>query len=126
MAFEIEGKLYKKFDTEQKTEKFKAREFVLLTEDGPYQQYIKFQLTQDRCSLLDPFEENQQIKVHFDLRGREWNEKFFTNLNAWRIEGDTDSGDLNQVTDDFEDPTFSEENQGDGPQAEDFTKDVPF
>jgi len=24
--------------------------------------------------------------VSFDLRGREWNEKYFTNLNAWRIQ----------------------------------------
>jgi len=26
------------------------------------------------------------MKVHFDLRGREWNGKYFTNLNAWRLE----------------------------------------
>lgn len=87
MAFEIEGKLYKKFETENKTETFKAREFILLIEEGNYPQYIKFQLTQDRCNLIDKFNEGDTIKVSFDLRGREWNEKFFTNLNAWRIEG---------------------------------------
>ncbi len=85
-SFQIQGKLYRKFDTEQKTETFKAREFVLLIEDGAYPQYIKFQLTQERCSLIDPFELNEDLTVHFDLRGREWNDKFFTNLNAWRIE----------------------------------------
>ncbi|MEM9931531.1 MAG: DUF3127 domain-containing protein, partial [Bacteroidota bacterium] len=50
-------------------------------------QYVKFQLTQDKCALLDTYEEGQEVKVHFDLRGREWNGKYFTNLNAWRIEG---------------------------------------
>lgn len=85
MSFEIEGKLYRKFDTENKTASFQAREFVIEV-GGTYPQFIKFQLTQDRCSLLDPYTEADVIKVHFDLRGREWNEKFFTNLNAWRIE----------------------------------------
>ncbi len=86
MSFEIKGKLHKKFDTEQKTESFQAREFVILVQSGNYPQYIKFQLTQDRCAVVDTFEEGQEINVHFDLRGREWNDKYFTNLNAWRIE----------------------------------------
>ena len=80
------GKLHKKYDTENKTDSFQAREFVVLMESGNYPQYIKFQLTQDRCAALDPFEEGKEIKVHFDLRGREWNGKYFTNLNAWRLE----------------------------------------
>lgn len=91
MSFEVNGKLHKKYETESKTDSFKAREFVIVVESGNYPQYVKFQLTQDRCAVLDPFEEGQEIKVHFDLRGREWNGKFFTNLNAWRIEGATEA-----------------------------------
>ena len=86
MSFEIKGKLHKKFDTQQKTDSFQAREFVILVQSGNYPQYIKFQLTQDRCAVIDTFEEGHEINVHFDLQGREWNEKYFTNLNAWRIE----------------------------------------
>lgn len=85
MSFEVEGKLHKVFDTESKTESFQAREFVIEIGDGNYPQFIKFQLTQDRCSLIDSYQAGQQIKVFFDLRGREWNEKYFTNLNAWRV-----------------------------------------
>jgi len=86
MSFEVEGKLHKKFETEQKTESFQAREFVIEIADGNYPQFIKFQLVQDRCGLLEPYEEGEDIKVHFDLRGREWNGRYFTNLNAWRLE----------------------------------------
>ena len=89
MSFEIKGKLHKKFDTQQKTETFQAREFVIMIQSGNYPEYIKFQLTQDRCALVDAYEEGQEINVHFDLRGREWNEKYFTNLNAWRVEATT-------------------------------------
>ena len=86
MSFEIIGKLHKLFETENKTDKFQAREFVIEISEGMYPQFIKFQLTQDRCGLLDAFTAGEDIKVHFDLRGREWNEKYFTNLNAWRLE----------------------------------------
>ena len=85
-SFDIEGKLIKKYDVEQKTSTFQSREFVIEVPDGSYSQYVKFQLVQERCSLLDNFEEGNMIKVSFDLRGREWQGKFFTNLNAWRIE----------------------------------------
>ncbi|MCB0650608.1 MAG: DUF3127 domain-containing protein [Saprospiraceae bacterium] len=86
MSFEVEGRLHRKFDTENKTESFQAREFVIEIDGGGYPQFIKFQLVQDRCALVDQYEVGDTIKVHFDLRGREWNEKYFTNLNAWRIE----------------------------------------
>lgn len=85
MSFDITATLHKVFDTESKTQTFQAREFVLKT-DGQYPQFVKFQLTQDKCDLIDNHKEGDMIKVYFDLRGREWNEKYFTNLNAWRIE----------------------------------------
>jgi hypothetical protein len=59
---------------------------VIETMQGQYAQFVKFQLTQDRCDVVDPYEVGQQIKVYFDLRGRQWQDKYFTNLNAWRVE----------------------------------------
>jgi len=89
MSFEIVGKLHKKFDTENKTATFQAREFVIEADDGRYPQMIKFQLIQDKCEEIDKFNEGDNIRVHFNLRGREWQGKYFTNLNAWRIEATT-------------------------------------
>lgn len=86
MAFEVEGKLHRLFPTEQKTASFQAREFVLEIPDGNYPQLVKFQAVQERCAMLDNFNEGDRLKVSFDLRGREWNGKYLTNLNAWRIE----------------------------------------
>jgi hypothetical protein len=85
MSLEVIGKLYKKFDTQQIKETFKKREFVIET-DEQYPQLVKFELTQDKCNLMDNYSEGASIKVHFNLRGREWNDKYFTNLQAWRIE----------------------------------------
>ena len=69
-----------------KQQHFKPESLVIEVSSGNYPQLVKFQLTQDRCGLVDNYSVGDLIKVHFDLRGREWNEKFFTNLNAWRIE----------------------------------------
>ncbi len=85
MAYKAEGRLHKVFDTEQKSASFQAREFVIEVTDGKFPQMVKFQLTQDKCTLIDDYSEGDQIAVDFDLRGREWNERYFTNLNAWRI-----------------------------------------
>jgi hypothetical protein len=85
MSFEIEGIIHKIFDIEQKTASFQTREFVIQTEEN-YPQFVKFQMTQDRCNMIDGYNVNDKVKVFFDLRGREWNEKYFTNLNAWRIQ----------------------------------------
>lgn len=90
MAFEIEGKLYRIFDEQAVSEKFKKREFVLEVESGQYPQLIKFQVVQDRVSLLDQYQTGQQVKVHFDITGKEFvkgsETLYFTNLAAWKIE----------------------------------------
>ena len=85
MAYKATGRLHKVFDTEQKTASFSAREFVIEMVDGKFPQMVKFQLTKEKCSLIDDYSEGEDISVDFDLRGREWNDKYFTNLNAWRI-----------------------------------------
>lgn len=99
-SFEIEGKLHKVFPPENKSGNFQAREFVIEVESGQYSQFVKFQLTQDRCDLIDSYSEGEEIQVSFDLRGREWDGKYFTNLNAWRLNrpSSTEKTDLPKPT----------------------------
>lgn len=86
------GKLHRKFDTAQVSPTFTKREFVVeIAENPQYPQLVKFELAQDRCSILDKFNEGDMIEVSFDLRGRKWQkdssseEKFFNELAAWKI-----------------------------------------
>ena len=65
---------------------FTKREFVVTTPDDRYPQDIKFECVKDRCSLLDTISEGQRVKVTFDLRGNEYNGRYFVNLTAWRVE----------------------------------------
>lgn len=55
------------------TANFKKRELVLTDASGKYPQYISMQLTQDRCSLADPFNLGDNLVAEVEIRGREWN-----------------------------------------------------
>ncbi len=77
--------------TVQVSEKFAKREFVITDASSMYPQDIMFQSTQDKCSLLDNVQVNDQIEVSFNIRGREWTSptgevKYFNTLEAWRID----------------------------------------
>ena len=91
--FTLKGKLIVKGDEQQITEKFKKREFVIQDDAEQYPQVISFQLVQDKCSLLDAYNEGDEISVNFNVRGREWTSpkdgqtKYFNSLEAWKITG---------------------------------------
>ncbi len=86
MSLSIQGKVHKIFDEQHISGSFKKREFVIET-DEKYPQLVKFELVQDKTDLIDPFKVGTVVEVFFNLRGREWNDKYFTNLHAWKIEG---------------------------------------
>ncbi len=94
MSFEISGKLIEKFDTEKISDKFRKREFVIEIKEvvgsNEFVNHIKFQLTQDRCDMLDNYNIDDEIRISFNLRGRKWEKNgkvsYFTNLEAWRID----------------------------------------
>jgi hypothetical protein len=88
----IKGKIHKIFNTQKVSDTFKKREFVVEYRENPqYAEYLKFELIQDKCDLLDSLKEGQEADVYFNLKGREWvnpkGEKvYFNSLQAWRIE----------------------------------------
>lgn len=92
MGFEIEGRLHTTSETQQVTERFRKREFVLELRDNPsYPQYVLFQLTGNRCEGLDGYEPGDEVRVEFSLRGREWKSprgeiKYFNSLDVWKLE----------------------------------------
>ena len=63
---------------------FEKREFVITT-DEKYPQDVKFELIKDKCSDIDKFNVGDSIKVSFNVRGNEYNSKYFVNLQAWRL-----------------------------------------
>lgn len=88
----LQGKIKEIFDTQHISDRFSKREFVIEYVDNPqYPQYVKFEMTQDKCDLLDQFKPGQDVDVHFNVRGRAWTNQqgvtqYFNTLQAWRMD----------------------------------------
>ena len=91
-AFKMKGVVKVIKPTQQVSEKFSKREFVVTDgSEEKFPQDIMFELTQDKTSLLDSVMEGQEVEVSFNLRGREWKSpqgevKYFNTFNAFKIE----------------------------------------
>ena len=112
MSFELAGKLIVKGETQQVSERFKKREFVIEKEENRggmvFTDTIKFQLTQDRCDLLDGSSLNDELKVSFNIKGNRWEKagqvNYFVNLDAWRIEKASVANAASQSNESFSAP----------------------
>ncbi len=69
---DVTGILKVKQETQQVKDSFKKREFVLtIDQTSQYPQHVTFQLTQDKTSIIDNYNVGEEVKVSFNLRGRE-------------------------------------------------------
>ena len=82
---ELQGKIKVILDAITFDSGFTKREFVVTTQEQ-YPQDIKLELIKDKVSLLDTLNPNDDVTVHFNLRGNEYNGRYFVNLQAWKIE----------------------------------------
>jgi single-strand DNA-binding protein len=89
--FEIAGTIKKIFDEQTFGSGFNKREFVLTIESGRFPQDIKFECVKDKVDLVAKLKPGAKVKVSFDLRGREWKDNYYVNLNAWKITADSGS-----------------------------------
>ena len=88
----VKGKILEINDTQQVSNSFKKREFILEYAENPqYPEYLKFEMIQDKCSLLDGYNVNDEVDVAFNLKGRKWTDpqgvvKYLNSLQAWKID----------------------------------------
>ncbi len=59
---------------------------IVIDTGGEYAQQIQVSFLKDKTKLLQRFAEGQQVEVAIDIRGREYNGRFFNDLVAWKIE----------------------------------------
>jgi hypothetical protein len=65
---------------------FTKREFVVTTSHDKYPQDLKFETVKDKCAMLDDYGVGQAVTVNFDIRGNEYNGKYFVNLSCWKLQ----------------------------------------
>jgi len=87
MSYELQGTVKEVLETQTFNSGFTKRDFVVtINEDDRYPQHIKLQVVKDRCSWLDTYSAGDKVKVTFDLRGSEYKGRYYTDLQAYKIE----------------------------------------
>lgn len=86
MSYDLSGTVKKIFPEQTFASGFNKRAFVVTSEADKYPQDIQFECLKDKVELVDKLKEGDKVKVSFDINGREWNEKYFVNLVAWKID----------------------------------------
>lgn len=84
------GKIVRIKATQVVSDKFQKREFVVTDGHDQFPQNILFELTQDRCDLIESFKDGDDVTVKFNLQGRDWTNpqgevKTYNTLRAWAI-----------------------------------------
>lgn len=129
-GYDIEGKIHLISDIQSFASGFSKREFVVEVADGKFPQHIKFECVKEKTSLTDGLRVGDPVKVYFDIRGNEYNGRYYVNLNAWKLErggagGGTDGvpAGAGPIYDDAPPSHLSEPPGGWGKDEDD---DIPF
>ena len=87
-AFKLSGKIKAVLDAQTFASGFTKREAVVTIEDGQYSQEIAFEFLKDKVSLLDGVSQGDDVTIHFNIRGREWegHNRWFNSLVCWKLE----------------------------------------
>lgn len=84
---QINGEIHSIKSTQQVSDNFSKREFILVTDQStPYPQHIKLEFTNQKCNILDNYNEGDKVSVDFNLRGNLHKDTAFNTLQAWKIE----------------------------------------
>ena len=89
MALELEGTLRQKLGVQSGTSargQWAKQEFILEFPDGNFTAQACFTAWgQDKVAELDKYQVGDKIKVSFNLKAREYNGRWYNDLQIWRI-----------------------------------------
>ena len=103
MELKINGKVKLIMEQQSWDSGFTKREFVITTNEQ-YPQDVKLECIKDKISLLNDLSEGDDVEVSFNVRGNEYNGKYFVNLQAWKLNkvGSQPNSNPNSPQPDFE------------------------
>ena len=85
-TFELTGCISKIKPVQTFPSGFQKQEVVVNDKDPKYPQEIAIQFTRDMVNKLADYHEGDHVCIKFAIRGHEFNEKHYNDLNAIRIE----------------------------------------
>ncbi len=123
MSMQVKGTLLQILKMESGVSKagkeWKKQDFVIETNEQ-FPKKVCFTLFGDKINLIDGITEGTEVEVFFSVESRDFNGKWYHNINAWKIEN-ASAG--NAAPRNFP-PEFSVGNIP--PEPEDSGNDLPF
>jgi len=88
MALEISGKLIKKMPVQNGSNDRGgwSKQEIIIEIPGQYPKTVCVSLWGDRVNDAAKYEEGAMLKISIDIQSREYNERWYTDVRAWRIE----------------------------------------
>ncbi len=81
---ELTGKVHHIGEVQTFASGFTKRVLVIET-DEKYPQTVPVEFAKDKTAKLDGLNIGQQVTVSYNLRGNEYNGKYYVNLGGWKI-----------------------------------------
>ncbi|HPE76567.1 MAG TPA: DUF3127 domain-containing protein [Draconibacterium sp.] len=89
MALSVKGRIYQILKPETGVSKagkeWSKQEFVIETEEQ-FPRKVCFTLFGDKTSLISGLSAGEEVDVAFNIESRDYNGKWFHNINAWKID----------------------------------------
>lgn len=88
MSLDLKGRLIKKMPVvngEGRNGKWEKQEFVIETEDQ-YPKKVCISLWGDKVKSLEGISEGDRVSVSVNIESREFNERWYTDVRAWRLQ----------------------------------------
>lgn len=89
MSLEITGKIRKIGETESIGGNGFTKRLLVIDTIEQFSQPLPIEFIKDKCSILDNYKVGDTVKVSVNIRGSEFNLKFYVSLNGWRISKET-------------------------------------
>jgi hypothetical protein len=83
---EVIGKVIVLGNTEEVGQNGFTKRVIVVETSEQYPQKLAIDFVKDKCSILDNYKVGDEVKVSVNLRGTEYNGRYFVNLQGWRIE----------------------------------------
>jgi hypothetical protein len=89
MSAEITGKVLKVLPLEQGEssggKSWQKQSFVITT-GGDYPKDVCFQAFGEKVAIVSKLKEGNDVNVHYNISSREYNGKYYHNIDAWKVD----------------------------------------
>ena len=88
MSLELKGKIIKVLDLQTgqgQNGEWKKQEYLLETLDEKYPKQVVFAVWNDKIEQFN-ISDGKEITVSIEIESKEFNGKYYTNIQAWRVQ----------------------------------------